>query len=98
MTTRRTETAPTINLLPILAGLVALCLVIAGILTALTRNSAPVAAPSEQLSLVVQRMPFEAQNALRGDASSFDALARARHGSRVCAPPSQVLQMQPGAN
>ena len=76
MTTRRTETAPTINLLPILAGLAVLCLAIAGVLTALTRNSAPIAAPGEQLSLVVQRMPFEAQNALRGDASSFDALAK----------------------
>jgi hypothetical protein len=76
MTTRRTETPPSINLLPILAGLVVVCLVIAAILTALTRNSAPLAAPGEQLSLVVQRMPFEAQNALRGEASSFDALAK----------------------
>jgi hypothetical protein len=45
-------------------------------LTLLTRNSAPVAAPAEQLSLVVQRMPFEAQNALRGESSAFDALAK----------------------
>jgi twitching motility protein PilJ len=76
MTTRRTETPPNINLLPILAGLVVLCLVIAAVLTALTRSSAPVAAPGEQLSLVVQRMPFEAQNALRGEASAFDALGK----------------------
>jgi len=76
MTTRRTETPPSSNLLPILAGLVVLCLVIAAALTALTRSSAPVAAPGEQLSLVVQRMPFEAQNALRGEASAFDALAK----------------------
>ncbi len=53
-----------------------LCLIIAAVLTALTRNSAPVAAPAEQLSLVVQRMPFEAQNALRGESSAFDALAK----------------------
>ncbi len=53
-----------------------LCLIIAAVLTALTRNSAPVAAPAEQLTLVVQRMPFEAQNALRGESSAFDALAK----------------------
>ena len=76
MTTRRTETAPNINLLPILAGLVVLCVSLAAALTALTRSASPVASPAEQLSLVVQRMPFEAQNALRGDASAFDALAK----------------------
>src|SRR6202035_794738 len=76
MTTRRTEKAPNINLLPIVAGLAVLCLSVAAALTALTRSAAPVAAPAEQLSLVVQRMPFEAQNALRGESSAFDALAK----------------------
>ena len=76
MTTRRIEKTAGPNLLPLLAGLVVLCLIIAAVLTALTRNSAPVAAPAEQLSLVAQRMPFEAQNALRGEASAFDALAK----------------------
>jgi twitching motility protein PilJ len=76
MTTRRTETPPNTSLLTVLAGLVVLCLGLAAALTALTRVSAPVAAPMEQLSLVVQRMPFEAQNALRGEASAFDALAK----------------------
>ena len=76
MTTRRIEKSPNSNLLPVLAGLVVLCLIIAAVLTALTRNSAPVAAPAEQLSLVIQRMPFEAQNALRGESSAFDALAK----------------------
>src|ERR1700689_245817 len=76
MTTRRIETSPNLNLLPVLAGLVVLCLIIAAVLTALTRSSAPIAAPAEQLSLVVQRMPFEAQNALRGESSAFDALAK----------------------
>jgi twitching motility protein PilJ len=76
MTTRRIEKSPNLNLLPVLAGLLVLCLIIAAVLTALTRNSAPVAAPAEQLSLVVQRMPFEAQNALRGESSAFDALAK----------------------
>ena len=76
MTTRRTETPLSANLLPVLAGLLVLCLGIAAALTALTRGSVPVAAPGEQLSLVVQRMPFEAQNALRGEASAFDSLAK----------------------
>jgi twitching motility protein PilJ len=65
-----------VNFLPPLAALVVLCLVGAAALTLLTRNTAPTAAPAEQLSLVVQRMPFEAQNALRGESSAFDALAK----------------------
>jgi len=76
MTTRRIEKSPNLNLLPVLAGSLVLCLIIAAALTALTRNASPVAAPAEQLSLVVQRMPFEAQNALRGESSAFDALAK----------------------
>ncbi len=76
MTTRRSEKSPNSGLLPLLAGLVVRCLIIAAVFTALTRNSAPVAAPAEQLSLVIQRIPFEAQNALRGEASAFDALAK----------------------
>jgi twitching motility protein PilJ len=76
MTTRRIEKSANLNLLPVLAGSVVLCLIIAAVLTALTRTSAPVAAPAEQLSLVVQRIPFEAQNALRGEASAFDALGK----------------------
>jgi len=76
MTTRRIEKSPNPTLLPVLAALVVLCLVIAAVLTALTRNSAPLAAPAEQLSLVMQRIPFEAQNALRGESSAFDALVK----------------------
>ncbi len=76
MTSRRIEKSPNLNLLPLLAGLLVLCLIIAAALTALTRNAAPVAAPAEQLALVVQRIPFEAQNALRGESSAFDALAK----------------------
>ena len=52
-----------------------LCLGAAAALTVLTRDSVPPAAPAE-LSFVVQRMPFEAQNALRGESSAFDALAK----------------------
>jgi twitching motility protein PilJ len=75
MTTR--ETAPKTNLLPALLGLIVACLLGAAALTLLGRTAAPVAAPpSEQLSLVFERVPFEAQNALRGDVSAFDALAK----------------------
>jgi len=74
--TRRTDTRPNFNFLPLLAALVVLCLAAAAAFTVLTRGGTPVAAPGEQLSLVLQRIPFEAQNALRGEPSAFDALAR----------------------
>jgi len=73
---KRPETAPNTNVLLLLAALVVLCLAGAAALTALGQGSAAVAAPAEQLSLLVQRMPFEAQNALRGESSAFDALAK----------------------
>ena len=75
MSTRDTTT-PKTNLLPPLLALIVLCLLGAAVLTVMTHGSAPIAAPGEQLSLVVQRLPFEAQNALRGDPSAFDALAK----------------------
>src|SRR6202522_1061629 len=74
MTTRK-ETGSGVNFLPVLAALIVLCLVGAAALTLLTHAAAPVSAPAE-LSLVVQRMPYEAQNALRGESSAFDALAK----------------------
>jgi twitching motility protein PilJ len=70
------ETSPKTNILPVLLGLTAACLLGAAALTWLAHTAAPVAAPSERLSLVIERIPFEAQNALRGDASAFDALAK----------------------
>jgi twitching motility protein PilJ len=76
MSTRRIEKSANFPLLPVLAGLVVLCLVLAAVLTAMTRSAAPVAAPGEQLALVVQRIPFEAQNALRGEPSAFDSLGK----------------------
>ena len=70
------ETAPKTNVLPVLLALTVACLLGAAALTWLAHTAAPVAAPSERLSLVFERIPFEAQNALRGDASAFDALAK----------------------
>src|SRR5882762_1328527 len=75
MTTRK-DTGSKVNFLPVMAGLIALCLAGAAALTLLSHDGAPVAAPAEQLSLVVQRIPYEAQNALRGESSAFDALAK----------------------
>jgi twitching motility protein PilJ len=74
MSTRK-DTGTTANFLPVLAALILLCLGGAAALTLLTHNDTPPAVPAE-LSLVAQRMPFEAQNALRGEASAFDALAK----------------------
>ena len=75
MSTRDIPT-PRSNLLPVLLVPILLCLVGAAVLTLLLRTAPPVAAPADQLSFVVQRLPFEAQNALRGDSSAFDALAK----------------------
>ena len=71
----RKDPGTTANFLPALAALILLCLGGAAALTLLTHSNTPPAAPAE-LSLVAQRMPFEAQNALRGEASAFDALAK----------------------
>ncbi len=74
MTTRDTTISKS-ALLPVLLALIVLCLAGAAVLTLMTHNGPPLAAPNEQLSIIVQRMPFEAQNALRGEMSAFDALA-----------------------
>jgi len=71
----RNEIGPGVNFLPVLAALIVLCLGGAAALTLLTRGAGS-AAPAEQLSVVVQRIPYEAQNALRGESSAFDALAK----------------------
>ncbi len=73
-----TEPVPHFNLLPLLAIGVVLCLAAAAALTLLSRTAAPVTAPSDQLALLVQRIPFEAQNALRGEASAFDGLSKSQ--------------------
>ena len=68
-------------LLPALVAVIVLCLAGAAVLTLLTHGSSPAAASADQASLILQRMPFEAQNALRGETSAFDALAKS--GSRI---------------
>ena len=75
MSTRDPITTSRINLLPLLLAAIVLCLAAAAALTLVPQSAAPVPPSAEQLSFVVQRVPFEAQNALRGEASAFDALA-----------------------
>ncbi len=64
------------GLLPILAALTVLFIVIAGVLALFGKSAPPIAAPGEQLALMTQRLPYEAQNALRGDLNAFDALSK----------------------
>jgi twitching motility protein PilJ len=65
------------RMLPLLVLFTALCMAAAAAMTLLTHTSAPhTAVPGEQLALVAQRVPFEAQNALRGEPSAFDALSK----------------------
>jgi twitching motility protein PilJ len=73
--TTRNDSGSKMNFVPLLAGLIALCLAGAAALTLLAHEATP-AGSSGELSLVVQRVPYEAQNALRGEASAFDALAK----------------------
>jgi twitching motility protein PilJ len=88
------------NVLPALLALVVICLAAAAVLTLLTHGAAPLAAAPEQLSLVVQRVPFEAQNALRGDPSAFDALAKsaAQTKSLLAAVPDPKVAADPAWN
>jgi twitching motility protein PilJ len=86
--------------LPALLALIVLCLAGAALLTVLTRTGPSAAAPAEQLSFVVQRMPFEAQNALRGESSAFDALAKSTarmKGLRVALPEAKAADPAWGA-
>ena len=76
MINQNRNSGPNPKALTLLAGLLVLTLLIAAVLTFLSRGGAPVAAPNEQLSLVVQRIPFEAQTAVRGESSAFDALVK----------------------
>jgi twitching motility protein PilJ len=75
MTTRSPSSSPSAAL-PLLLALLVACLAGAAVLTALRGGAAPAAAPADQQGLIVQRVPFEAQNALRGEPAAFDALAR----------------------
>jgi len=72
----RDNTTPKSALLPALVAVIVLCLAGAAVLTLLTHGGSHTAAPASEASLILQRLPFEAQNALRGEATAFDALAK----------------------
>jgi twitching motility protein PilJ len=59
-----------------LIGLTALFIVLGALGTFFTSSAPPATPIGEQPSLLTQRLPFEAQNALRGDSSAFDAVAK----------------------
>ncbi len=63
-------------LLPVLIALTALFMLLATLGTVFTSAAPPETPAGEQPSLLTQRLPFEAQNALRGDSSAFDAVAK----------------------
>ena len=64
------------NMLPVLLVPLILCLAGAAVLTVLTRTGAPAISPAAQLTFIVQSVPVEAQNALRGEVTQFDALGQ----------------------
>ncbi len=72
----RDISTPKSTLLPALVAVILLCLAGAAVLTLLTHGASPAAAPASEAPLILQRLPFEAQNALRGEATAFDALAK----------------------
>ena len=72
----RDNKTPKSALLPALLAVIVLCLTGAAALTLLSHGASSSAAPADQAALILQRMPFEAQNALRGEATAFDALAK----------------------
>ncbi len=83
------------KLLPALVALTALCIVIAALLAFLSRDAARTAAPQDQVALLVQRLPFEAQNALRGEPSAFDAMTKTVN--RLENLRAEIMAGKPGA-
>jgi twitching motility protein PilJ len=74
--TTPTDSKAKLTALPLLAGVLALCVIGAAALTLLSHSGSSGAPPTEQASLVLQRIPFEADNALRGDTGAFDSLGK----------------------
>jgi twitching motility protein PilJ len=84
------------KLLPALVALTALCIVIAAWLAFLSRDATGTAAPETQAALLVQRLPFEAENALRGERSAFDALPKTLN--RLLNLRAEILAGKPGGD
>jgi twitching motility protein PilJ len=72
----RNELSTGAPVLPWVWGFAVLCLLVAGVLTVLNHGPSSSAVSVEQLSLVTQQIPVEAQNALRGEPSAFESLSK----------------------
>ena len=96
----RNVTNSRINWPLVLVGLIVLCLAAAAALTLMSRGAVSAAAPVDQLSFVMQRAPFEAQNALRGEGSAFDALAKSaeRLNALTAAAPLADVRIKLGSD
>ncbi|MFO1467993.1 MAG: methyl-accepting chemotaxis protein [Steroidobacteraceae bacterium] len=70
------ETGSHTRALPWVFGFTVLCLLVAAMLALLNRAGSSTGAAGERLALVTQQIPFEAQNALRGEPGAFDSLSR----------------------
>ncbi len=68
--------AAAVPALPWVFGFAVLCLLIAAVLASLNHDKSGSGSTVEQLVLVTQQIPFEAQNALRGEPSAFEAMSK----------------------
>ncbi len=82
-------------LLPALLALTALLIVLACLGTIFTGSAPPETPIGEQPSLLTQRLPFEAENALRGDSSAFDAVGKTM--ARLTSARGALLAGKPGS-
>ena len=64
------------SVMPVLLALCVLGMLAAAALTVLEWRAGAPAVPTQEFAFVTERVPFEAQNALRGDSGTFDALDR----------------------
>ena len=62
-------------MLPVLTALTALFVIVAVILAYLMNTSAAPGPGRDRVPLLLERLPFEAQNALRGEPAAFDSLS-----------------------
>jgi twitching motility protein PilJ len=88
-------TAPKTNLAPLLIAVIAACIAAAILLTLLGKSGAPAATPDEQLGLVIERIPVEAENALRGELSSFDALGKSSARLKTLTTGGAAAKLEP---
>jgi twitching motility protein PilJ len=65
-----------VALMPVLFAVSVLGMLVAAALTLLAARSAPPLPSVQEIAFITQRVPLEAQSALRGELSAFDALGR----------------------